>query len=67
MATVDKTLANELVAMGGYYRDDPRVIRVVEYTNAWGKLAYGLEYEGQLGKYSPSEYVINPKTYWEAD
>lgn len=66
MATVSKKLADELVAGDGYYSDDLRVIRIVQYTNAWGGEAYGIEYPGQFGKYSPSEYVINPKVYWEA-
>lgn len=37
MATVSKDLADKLVAQNGYYADDPRVMRIVEYTNAWGK------------------------------
>ncbi len=66
MATISKDLADKLVANDGYYSDDPRVLRIVEYTNAWGRQAFGIEYEGQVGKYSPSEYVINPIVYWEA-
>ncbi len=65
MATVSKEMADKLVANNGYYADDARVYRIVEYTNAWGGESYGLEYEG-LGRYSPSEYIINPKVYWEA-
>jgi len=67
MATISKDLADRIVANNGYYKDDPRVYRIVEYTNAWGGIAYGLEYPGQEGKYSPSEYVINPRVYWEAN
>lgn len=67
MATVSKDLADKLVAQDGYYSDDARVLRIVEYTNAFGSgLSYGVEYEGQFGKYGPSEYVIDPKVYWEA-
>ena len=65
MATVNKTLADKLKANNGYYSDDTRVIRVVEYDNAWGGVAYGLEYEGQLGRYAASEYVRNPRVYFE--
>lgn len=61
MSTVSKELADTLV------RNNGRVVRIVEYTNAWGKLAYGLEYPGQEGKYSPSDYVNNPRVYWEAN
>lgn len=66
MATVGKTLADELVARNGYYSDDRRVVRIVEYTNAWGEQAFGIEYDGEIGKYSPSEYVNNPRVYWQA-
>lgn len=67
MATVSKDLADKLVAKNGYYADDPRVMRIVEYTNAFGSgQSYGIEYAKDLGKYSASEYVINPKVYWEA-
>jgi hypothetical protein len=67
MATVDKDLADKLVANNGYYADDPRVQRIIKYDNAWGGIGYGLEYEGQIGKYSSSEYVNNPRIYWQAD
>lgn len=67
MATVSKDLADKIAAKDGYYADDPRVMRIVEYTNSFGSgLSYGIEYEHQIGKYSPSEFVINPKVYWEA-
>jgi hypothetical protein len=67
MATVNKHLADELVARNGYYPGgDPRVMRIVEYTNFAGGLSYGLEYEHEVGKYAESQYVRNPKVYWEA-
>jgi hypothetical protein len=66
MATVSKKLADEIRDANGYYADDPRVMRIVEYTDMGGKQAYGLEYEWQLGKYSESPYIRNPKTYWIA-
>lgn len=66
MATVSKELADKLVKGDGYYADDTRVVRIVEYTNQWGRQSYGLEYPRDLGKYHASQYVINPKVYWEA-
>jgi hypothetical protein len=66
MATVSKRLADEIKASDGYYSDDPRVARIVEYTDMGGKQAYGLEYGHQVGKYAESVYVRNPKVYWEA-
>lgn len=65
MGTVSKELADEIKKNNGHYSDDPRVMRIVEYTNAWGKQAYGLEYAQDIGKYSESEYVQSPKIYWE--
>ena len=66
MATISKKIADQIVAANGYYSDDPRVMRIVEYTNAWGSLAYGIEYPHQVGIYTPSKYVINPRDYWVA-
>jgi len=66
MPTVSKRLADEIVAGKGWYDTDPRVERIVEYTDMGGKKAYGLEYAGQIGKYSESPYVREPKVYWRA-
>lgn len=66
MATVNKRLADELKDNDGYYSDDPRVMRIVEYTNMAGHLAYGIEYGHEVGKYAESEFVIKPSVYWEA-
>lgn len=66
MATInDEGLIKRIVEQDGYYADDERVLRIVEYTNAWGKVAYGIEYRRSLGKYKASEYVIDPRVYWE--
>lgn len=67
MATVGKKLADKIVAEDGYYLDDPRVHRIVEYTDMGGKQAYGLEYSHQVGKYAESPFVRNPKVYWECE
>lgn len=65
MGTVDKQIADQIIA-GKYAAEDGWPIRIVEYTNAWGKQAYGVEHnERDHGKYSASEYVRNPKVYWE--
>jgi hypothetical protein len=65
MATVSKQIADEIKANNGYYSDDPRVHRIIEYTNMAGKQAYALEYPHEIGRYNPSEFVRNPKVYWE--
>lgn len=66
MATVSKQLADQIKDKDGFYADDPRVHRIVEYTDMGGKQAYGLEYKHQVGKYAPSQFVRDPKVYWEA-
>lgn len=66
MATVDKITADLLKKLDGRYDDDPRVMRIVEYTNMAGNQAYGIEYAHELGRYQESEFVRNPKVYWEA-
>jgi hypothetical protein len=65
MGTVSKDIADDIIA-GKYAEEDGWPIRIVEYTNAWGNQAYGVEQnERDRGKYSPSEFVRNPKVYWE--
>ncbi len=66
MGTVNKPIADTIKANNGYYEDDPRVHRIIEYTDMGGKLAYGLEYEHQIGKYAESPFVRHPKVYFEA-
>lgn len=66
MATVTKESADGLVANEGYYADDPRVMRIIEYTNMADQPAYGIEYGHEIGRYAESEFVRNPRVYWEA-
>jgi len=64
MSTVSKSIADGVAA--GKYAED-RVVKIVQYTNAWGSQAYGLIFKGQnLDTYRASDFVINPTTYWEA-
>lgn len=67
MATVNKEIADQIIERDGWYGGgDPRVMRVVEYRTFNGDTAYAIEYAHELGRYRPSQYVINPKTIWEA-
>jgi len=65
MATVTKDIADRIIA--GEFREDPPAIRIVEYTNAFdGRKAYGVIYRGESWyRYRPSDFVINPVTYWQ--
>jgi hypothetical protein len=68
MATVDsKHIVDEIIAGDGYYLDDPRVVKIVQYTTKWGGTAYGLIYKGiRLNYYDASEFIINPVVIFEA-
>jgi hypothetical protein len=71
VSTVDKAFADKVVAAKGHlYPDDPfepPITRIVEYTNAWGGQAFGMTFRGQdPDKYMrPTEFVNNPRIYWE--
>lgn len=64
MSTIDKKLADELITRDGRYMNDPQIMRIVKYTNAWGGEAYGMEYEQSLGRYADSEFINKPSVYW---
>ena len=66
MPTVNKDIADAIKANNGRYADDPRVYRIVEYDNAFGGVSYGLEYRVTENRYCESEYVRNPRVYWQA-
>jgi hypothetical protein len=68
MATINsKELVDEIIANNGYYYEDDRVLKIVEYTNNWGGTSYGIIYKSyELNKYNASDYIHNPKTLWEA-
>jgi hypothetical protein len=62
MATVSKTIADDLIA--GRY--DGNAVKIVKYTNMEGLDAYGVIYAHEsLDKYRESVFVRGPVTYWE--
>ena len=68
MATVDKKLAEEIIANNGHYGDDERVMQVVKYQNRHGGESYAVLYKRDVAidRYEASEYVINPQVIWSA-
>ena len=64
MGTVTKKIADDIAA-GLYEDDDPK--RIVEYKNAWGGVAYGVTFgRDDPNKYlRESQYIKEPKVYWE--
>ncbi len=70
MATVNsRDIVDRIIAGNGIYPgdEDLLVIKIVRYTNAWGKIAYGLVYErdGDHDRYErETEYVRAPEVIW---
>ena len=62
MGTVNKIIADRVIA--GEFEED-YICRIVEYDNAFGGVSYGLEGEHEIGRYQESEFVRNPRVYWE--
>jgi hypothetical protein len=71
MPTIDnKQLIDKLIAKDGYFEDDPQVYMIVEYTNAWGNVTWGISYVNERDKdryLIETEYVRNPKVLWCCD
>jgi hypothetical protein len=73
MTTVDKEFADNLAANAGYHNgdsdnsmgDNPRCVEITEYDNAYGGIGYGLTFEGRPNRYTPTEFVRNPRLYWQ--
>lgn len=66
MGTVTKEIADDIIA--GKYPDE-EVVRIVQYTSAWGTDCYGV-----VAPYDPPDkylregtFIINPKVYWDWD
>lgn len=68
MATVSEEIARTIIDNDGYYSDDPRVMQVVKYSNAFGGESWAILYEQDVAidRYAESPYVRNPKVVWSA-
>jgi len=70
MATIDsKEIIDRLIKNNGFYEDDARVYMIVEYTNAYGGITWGVTWvsddKNRRFKYLvETEYVRNPKIIW---
>lgn len=68
MPTVDKKIADKIIAGNGYYHpEDPIVTEIIEYDNAWGGQGYGITYPGQnpMTYHQESEFIRRPRIYWQ--
>ena len=67
MASVPKSLADEIIAANGLYKDDPRVTRVVVYENQFdGTDTYAIIYARENPRrYHESPACHNVRVYWD--
>jgi hypothetical protein len=72
MSTIDdKATIDKIIAANGYFMDDPRVARIVEYKNAWGGICYGVtwtteQFHQQRRYDEETAFIREPKVIWEA-
>ena len=76
MATIDSKAVIDAIIAGNGYSDpsweaegEPPAIKIVEYTNGWGKTTWGVVFanEGPIyqSRYEEAtEYVRNPRVIW---
>ena len=65
MATIDRQLAEELIANDGSYYSDPRAYAVLAYISAWGRESYAVAYSAHdLLRYVPSDSIRSPLVIW---
>jgi len=68
-------MIEEIIAGNGFYPGDEKlpagpVVRIVQYTNAWGKRTHGVVYEaearaGKLHRYEQvSDHIKDPVVVW---
>ena len=79
MPTIDnKSIIDKLIANNGFYPQepddecspDPQVFMIVEYTNAYGNVTWGVTWinehpESRMRYLVKSQYIINPKVIWQ--
>lgn len=72
MATIDnKQIIDDLISKNGFFKDDPRVFQIVEYTNFSGVTTWGVTWMNELPSskvryMNATEYVRNPRVIWRA-
>ena len=67
MSTISREIAEQIAADDGYFMDDPRVLKVVKYENAWGGESWAIVYPHQNPMmYEESHACKNVTVLWEA-
>jgi len=73
MSTIDdKKIIDDIIKANGYYMDDPQVYMIVEYTNAYGRVTWGVTWSNEHPKsrtryLDETEYVRNPRVIWHSE
>lgn len=71
MATIDsKAVIDMIMSRDGLYEGDPEVYQIVEYTNAYGNVTWGVtwinEHPTSRNRYLiETEFVQNPRVIWK--
>ncbi len=71
MATIDaREIIDAIIAGKSDYPDEPLAVKIVEYTNAWGNVTWGVVFADEPYPFNrryetPTEYVRNPRVIWE--
>ncbi len=71
MATIDsKEMVDKIIAANGelYPGEEPPVVKIVRYKNAWGKVTYGVVWEAENNdpdRYDhPTPFIFEPEIIW---
>lgn len=72
MATItNQNIIDDIIKADGYFDDDPRVVRIVEYFSPLGKqVVWGIVYENEIDKHrydNPTEFIARPRLLWKAN
>lgn len=73
MATIDnKQIIDDIIRDNGYYDEDPQVYMIVEYTNAYGNVTWGVTWSNESSQQrvrylDETEYIRNPKVIWHCE
>lgn len=68
MTISDKKEIDHIIANNGVANPtDTPFSRITQYDNAWGGIGYGCDFVGEGHRYTPSEFVRNPRIIFERD
>ncbi len=66
-----RNLIDQIISNDGYYENDPRVVYIVEYTNYWNRIVYGITWINESSirqrRYmTHTKYTHNPKIIYSS-